>query len=287
MPKHALVVEGGAMRGIFAAGVLDAFLAKRFNPFDFVIGVSAGSTNSVGYLCGQEGRSHKIITEFATSHEFIDMVRWLRGGHFCDVQWLWRQSFDDVWLDFSCYEQADVPLYVVTTSILSGRAHYIRLTKENMHDVFPASCAIPLAYRDFPTVNGEPMTDGGIADSIPVKKAYEMGAKEITVILSRALGYEKKPARVSGLMKRLFKDYPDLQSALLSRNAQYNEALQFIKQPPADSKINVIAPPVNFKVGRFTRNPVRLEQGYESGVISGEHFTRSYSSDSIQSIQRV
>lgn len=287
MSKHALVVEGGAMRGIFAAGVLDAFLAKHFKPFDFVIGVSAGSTNSVGYLCGQKGRSHRIITEFATSHEFIDMVRWLRGGHFCDVQWLWRQSFDDVWLDFAYYEQADVPLYVVTTSILSGNAHYIRLAIENMHDVFPASCAIPLAYRDFPTVNGEPMTDGGIADSIPVKKAYEMGAKEITVILSRSLGYEKKRARVTGLMKRLFKDHPKLQSALLTRNAQYNEALQFIKQPPADCKVNVIAPPVNFKVGRFTRNPVRLEQGYESGVMSGEYFITNYSSDSIQSIQRV
>ncbi|MGM0481008.1 MAG: patatin-like phospholipase family protein [Pseudomonadota bacterium] len=269
MPKKALVLEGGAMRGIFTAGVLDGFLEQRYNPFDFVIGVSAGSTNGIGYLCAQQGRSHKIITEFATSSDFIDMVRWLRGGHFCDVEWLWRQSFDDVWLDVEHYRQQDVPLYVVTTSVLTGKPSYHKLTPDNMHQLFPASCAIPLAYRDFPKVNDEPMTDGGIGDSIPVVKAYTQGARDITIVLSRPLGYKKKVSNNSVLVRQLFKDLPELQNAIIGRNENYNEALEFINNPPDDCRLQLIAPPDDFKVGRFTRDRQRLEIGYQQGLSIG------------------
>lgn len=277
MAQTALILEGGAMRGIFTAGVLDGFLEHHYNPFDFVIGVSAGSTNGIGYLCGQRGRSHKIITEFATSDRFIDMVRWLRGGHFCDVDWLWRQSFDDVWLDLDYYEHHRVPFYVVTTSILSGKPYYIQMTRENMHQVFPASCAIPLAYRDFPQVDGEPMADGGIGDSIPVIKSYQMGARDITVVLSRPLGYKKKVSNNSVLVRTLFKDYPQLQDAIIKRNQAYNDALEFIRNPPADCQVHVIAPPEAFNVGRFTRDLERLDKGYEQGLAIG----RSYSPRSV------
>lgn len=270
MAQKALVLEGGAMRGIFTAGVLDGFIKHQYNPFDFVIGVSAGSTNGIGYLCRQHGRSYKIITEFATSDRFIDAVRWLRGGHFCDVEWLWRQSFDDVWLNLDYYETHNVPLYVVTTSILTGKAHYIRVTRGNMHGLFPASCAIPLAYRDFPKVDGEPMTDGGIGDSIPVIKAYDIGARDITVVLSRPLGYKKRVSKDSILVRTLFKNYPALQQAIINRNQAYNDALAFIKQPPSDCIVNVIAPPDGFRVGRFTRDLVRLEQGYQQGLRLGQ-----------------
>jgi len=269
MAQTALILEGGAMRGIFTAGVLDGFIAQHYNPFDFVIGVSAGSTNGIGYLCGQSGRSHKIITEFATSDRFIDMVRWLRGGHFCDVDWLWRQSFDDVWLDLDYYEHHQVPFYVVTTSILTGKPHYIRMTRDNMHEVFPASCAIPLAYRDFPLVGDEPMADGGIGDSIPVIKAYQMGARDMTVVLSRPLGYKKKVSNNSVLVRTLFKEYPQLQEAIIKRNQAYNDALEFIRNPPGDCQLRVIAPPDDFNVGRFTRDLERLEAGYQQGLTIG------------------
>ena len=272
MSKKALVVEGGAMRGIFAAGVLDGFIEQNFFDFDFAIGVSAGSTNLVGYLCGQKGRSHKIITEFATNKRFIDMMRWLRGGHFCDVEWLWRQSYDEVWLDFEYYQAHNIPLYVVTTSILTGKAHYPILNAENMHQIFPASCAIPLAYRDYPKVDGEPMTDGGIADAIPVRKAYELGARDLTVVLSRPLGYRKKATRMTKLIKRLFKNQPALQEVMLRRSQDYNDALEFLEKPPIDCKVTVIAPPANFKVGRFTRDRKLLQQGYEAGLTLGSDF---------------
>ncbi|WP_019676513.1 patatin-like phospholipase family protein [Arsukibacterium perlucidum] len=275
MKKHmqlkssALVVEGGAMRGIFAAGVLDAFIKQQHQPFQFAIGVSAGSTNLIGYLAEDHGRSRQILLDHARRADFINWRRYLKGGHFCDVSWLWHASFDEVPLNVTHYLQQRVPLYAVTTSVSTGQACYFEVTEHNMHKLFPASCAIPLMYRDFPRIDGEQMTDGGLADAIPVIKAYEMGARDITVVLSQPSGYRKRASRFPVLMKPFFSQYPWLFTAVLSRTARYNQALDFIAQPPADCRVRVIAPPANFAVGRFCQNPQQLETGYQAGRVSG------------------
>lgn len=267
--RSALVVEGGAMRGIFAAGVLDAFIELESFPFDFAIGVSAGSTNLISYLAGDHGRSRRILLDHARRADFIDWRRYLRGGHFCDVGWLWHASYDEVPLNVQRYLDNAVPLYAVTTSIDTGEARYLEVTEENMHEVFPASCAIPLFYRDFPRVNGEPMTDGGLADSIPVIRAYEQGARDITVVLSRPLGYRKRVSPTPKLMKQFFHDHARLFEAVLDRAERYNRALDFIESPPADCRVTVIAPPADFPVKRFTRELVLLERGYQCGRMLG------------------
>ncbi|WP_444919433.1 patatin family protein [Microbulbifer sp. CnH-101-G] len=270
--KSALVVEGGAMRGIFAAGVLDAFIEKDFCPFDFAIGVSAGSTNLIGYLAGDHGRSRQILLDHATRADFIDWRRYLRGGHFCDINWLWHASYNDVPLSIERYTKNGVPLYAVTTSITSGQPHYVCVTPENMHEVFPASCAIPMAYREFPPVAGEPMTDGGLADSIPVIRAYEQGARDITVILSRPLGYRKPVGSAPRFIKQFFHDHARLFEAVLERGERYNRALDFITAPPSDCRVSVIAPPADFPVKRFTQEIGLLERGYEIGGELGRRF---------------
>ncbi|GAA3960564.1 patatin family protein [Allohahella marinimesophila] len=211
----ALVVEGGAMRGIFAAGVLDGFMAAEFCPFAYAFGVSAGSTNLMGYLCNEYGRSQKIIMEHACAPEFINWRRFIKGGHLCDVHWLWHQSFEDVPLNVEHYLEGSTPLWVGVTSVNSGEPRYIRIDRENMHSVLTASCSIPVAYRDYPLVDGEPMSDGGLIDSIPVERAYEEGARDITVILSRPLGYRKKPSRLPAVTRSVFRGYPALAEALL------------------------------------------------------------------------
>ncbi|AOS98430.1 Patatin-like phospholipase [Microbulbifer aggregans] len=265
----ALVVEGGAMRGIFAAGVLDAFIERDFLPFDFAIGVSAGSTNLIGYLSGDHGRSRRILMDHARREDFINWRRFLKGGHFCDVGWLWHASFDEVPLNVQRYYDGGVPLYAVTTSIDTGQAHYLEVTAENMHEVFPASCAIPFAYRGFPRVNGEPMTDGGLADSIPVIRAYEQGARDITVLLSRPLGYRKRETPAPQFMKQLFQDHASLFESVLGRAERYNRALEFIKSPPEGCRVRVISPPADFPVARFTQEPDLLQRGYEIGLQAG------------------
>lgn len=264
--SKALVVEGGAMRGIFAAGALDALIANSYYNFDFSVGVSAGSTNLVGYLNKQLGRSEKIIKIYATSDNFINFRRFLKGGHLCDVEWLWRESYHGEPLKNHLF----IPLWVVTTNVISGHAHYYKMTDQDInHAAIIASCAIPFAYRDFPPVENIPMTDGGIADSIPVEFAYRQGARDITVILSRPHGYRKKPAHSLRWLTSLAKKYPALYQAMLNRHEHYNRTLTFIDSPPDDCKIHVISPPSTFPVGRFTRSKEKLELGYQQGFEAG------------------
>lgn len=110
------------------------------------------------------------------------------------------------------------------------------------------------------------MTDGGVADSIPVLKAYEMGARKITVVLSRPLGYRKSPVRHGWLIQKLFRDTPKLAQAMLCRTEGYNRAIEFIHNPPADCELTVIAPPPTFSVGRTTTDQAKLQAGYQLGM---------------------
>lgn len=264
------------MRGIFAAGVLDAFLEHSYQPFWRTYGVSAGSTNLIGYLAGDHGRSRKIITSHACQPDFIDWKRFARGGHLCDVRWLWHQSFTEVPLSLGNYLSGTTELWVTTTSVRTGQAHYFCIDERNMHDVLTASCAIPIAYRDYPEIEGEPMTDGGVADAIPVVRAYEDGARDITVVLSRPPGYRKKPPRFPFVPKRLFRDYPALAEATLRRAERYNATLDFILNPPEDCDVSVVAPPTDFPVGRLTQNPNHLDLGYRQGHEAGLEYLDSF-----------
>lgn len=264
--RRALVVEGGAMRGIFAAGVLDAFIANNYYEFDFCVGVSAGSTNLVGYLSKQFGRNEKIIKYYATSKEFIDIWRFIKGGHLCDVEWLWYESYyrESKLNDFF------MPLWIVTTNVITGKPHYFCMPDDALsHATIIASCAIPIAYRHYPEVDHMPMTDGGISDSIPVEFAYQHGARDITVILSKPFGYRKKTPHFLRLLKSYYKDSPNLYTAIMNRHYNYNRTLDFIMSPPMDCKIKVISPLDCFPVRRLTRSAKKLDFGYQQGLEAG------------------
>lgn len=202
----------------------------------------------------------------------MNIRRYLKGGHFCDVSWLWHTSVAELPMDLERFKTRSIPLTVVTTSIVTGKPCYHLVDEENMNDLFPASCAMPVVFRDFPPINDEPMTDGGLADSIPVIHAYEQGARRLTVILSQPLGFKKKPARFPNLLKPLFADHPALFDAVTRRTDQYNAALDFIATPPDDCQINIIAPPQNFPVSRFTTDLDSLNMGYAQGFNAGARF---------------
>ncbi|MDX1589975.1 MAG: patatin family protein [Oleiphilaceae bacterium] len=264
--KHALVVEGGAMRGIFASGVLDGFLQHHYHPFHFCLGVSAGSTNLAAWLAGQQERNYRVITDYSCRPEFMRLGNFLRGGHWLDLDWLWEITIREIRLDLETFARQNTPLIVVTTAVSDGQARYIEATAENLENLLKASCSVPLLYRDYPVINGEAMTDGGVADSIPVIRAYEMGARDITVVLSHPDGYCKGRSRAPWLIRRLLKDQPVLAQALIRRADSYNRAMDFIRNPPADCRIHRIAPPEAFPVGRLTRNTHKLNTGYHMGL---------------------
>jgi predicted patatin/cPLA2 family phospholipase len=267
--KRALIIEGGAMRGIFAAGVLDAFIDADYFPFDFVIGVSAGSTNGIGYLAGDRGRSYEILTNHALRPDFMSFARYARGGHLCDVNWLWHQSRRDVSLSVDTYLQRGTPLWVVTTSVRTGHPLYHQVTADNVDDVFPASCAMPVVFKDYPQVNGEPMSDGGLGDSLPVIEAYKRGARDITLLRSVPATFRQERIRFPGMLKPLLAEHPRLLAAVTGRDRKYNRALDFAANPPPDCRVQQIAPPEEFAIGRFTRVLSKLNEGYQQGLHAG------------------
>ncbi|MEF1226455.1 patatin family protein [Vibrio fortis] len=273
--KHALVVEGGAMRGIFAAGVLDGFLDHNYNPFDFCIGVSAGSTNIASWLSNQRGRTYTIISDYSCRPEFIDFKRFAKGGHLLELDWLWDHIAQNDPYDMQAFNEQPLPFHVVTTDVDNGTAVYTRGDEENLEELLKASCSVPMAYRTPLTIDGRRMIDGGVVDSIPVIEAYNRGAKKITVILSQKQGYEKRPPRSPWLVRKLLKKTPQLAEAMITRADQYNQTLAFINNPPHDCTIEVIVPDDTFEVGRLTTDKDKLEAGYQMGLKAAEKALQS------------
>ena len=270
MATKAIVVEGGAMRGVFASGVLDAFLEQDYKPFDFAIGVSAGASNLIGYLTDYPHRSINVITKLATSKRFFDPTRFLKGGDLIDVKWLFEESNRLYPVDEAKLFDG-IPFLATTTNVNTGKADYYRVNRHNFHNAMEATTALPIAYKHTPCFSGGCYTDGGVADSIPVREAHRRGARDITVILSHPLAYEKKPAKTTWLMKKLFAEHPQMAEAMMHRSQNYNESLEFIRNPPRGTSIRVIAPPDEFSVQRLSMRQSVLIEGYEMGLEAGRN----------------
>lgn len=262
--KSALVVEGGAMRGVFAAGVLDKFMEQEHYPFDFAIGVSAGATNLSTYVARMRGLSKTIIMQYATKREFFSPIRFMKGGHMTDVHWLWHHSKKSLNIP-APGAAATMPLYVGITNVETGECEYIQASEDNIDGLMVASCAIPTAFREQPIINGTRYVDGGVADAIPVKKAYDMGARNITVVLSQPKGFSKPTVKTTWLVEKVYGSQPALCEKMLSRPGVYNETLHFLSNPPADCKITIIAPDEAFCVKRLTMDKKKLLRGYAQG----------------------
>lgn len=274
----ALVVEGGAMRGIFASGVLDAFMDQGYQPFDLAIGVSAGASNLVGYLGQQPKRSYEVITGLATSEHFFNLRRFLHGGDLVDVRWLIEES-NRVYPVNHNQLFATTTFLAAATNVETGHADYYQVTEKNLSDALEATQALPLVYRHIPCFSKQRYTDGGLADSIPVREAYRRGARDITVILSHPLTYRMKAPKSGWLINRIFSRYPHVADAMVHRNKNYNASLDFIHNPPSDVRISVLAPPEHFKVKRLTMNKNLLDEGYHMGLHAGREWLANLDSE--------
>lgn len=263
--ESALVVEGGALRGVFSTGLLDGFLKARFNPFDFYIGVSSGATNLAAFLAEMAGRNYRIYTDFARRREFIDIWRFVRGGHLMDLDWLWELTIREMRLDLPRIYSHGRPFLVGLTDVQTGAAIYKATHAGNLEQVLKASSAIPVFYRGYPEVEGRPMTDGGITDAIPVAEAIRRGARRIMVVRSRHRDYLKVRGSFDLLLKWRLRRHPSLQEALDARVERYNEAVALIRKPPEGISIVEICPPARFRVSRLSRNLRILQEGYDQG----------------------
>lgn len=263
--QNALIVEGGAMRGIFTTGVLDGFLEAGFNPFDGYLGVSSGAGNLAAYLAEMPGRNFKIFTDYSLRPEFVDLKRWLRGGHLMDLDWLWQTTIAEIRLDLKTIYAANKPVIICLTDVKTGRAVYRTTHAANLESVLKASSALPMLYRGFPLIDGRPATDGGIADPIPVKEAMRRGARRIMVVRSRPKGYVKKPGLSHVLLLLKLIGYHNLRTTVTGRIRRYNQTLALIRRPPEGVSIVEICPPDHFRPTRLGRDKDALIQGYRQG----------------------
>ena len=253
------------MRSVFSAGLLDGFLQRNFKPFDLFIGVSAGAANLAAFLANMPGRNIAIFRDYALRREFINPLRFARGGHMIDLDWLWQIVDAEIPLDKQTLANCRPPLLVCLTDLASGQPVYKQVTADNIEAVTKASSALPLLYRDFPRVDGLPMTDGGVADGLPVSQAIKQGARRIMIIRARPRDYKKEDTLFHRYVRWQLASYHNLRATMERRVELYNASISLIRNPPAGISITEICPPEEFRACRLCRNPDILTAGYQYG----------------------
>lgn len=268
--KTGLVLEGGAMRGLFTAGVLDVMMENGIE-FDGAIGVSAGAAFGCNYKSRQPGRALRYNVNYAKDPRYCSV--WsliftgdLYGGKFC-YDTLPRE-LDKV--DYETYVSNPMKFYAVATDVHTGKPVYKELDdmeEENMQ-FLRASASMPVVSRAVKVGDGEYL-DGGISDSIPLKAFEEMGYDKNVVILTRPETYRKKPQAAAGAMKVLLKKYPAVMEALEKRHTVYNETLEYIHEREEQGMTYVICPQRPLPAGRIEHDPEVLKATYYQGRKEG------------------
>jgi predicted patatin/cPLA2 family phospholipase len=261
---NVLVVEGGALRSVYSAGILDGFLQRNFNPFDLAIGVSAGASNLLFYLSNEKGQSIKLFRQAVEHSEFINYWRFLRGGHLLDMDWLFSQpevTHFTTHLNFNL----KCPLLIGLTEVSTGKSVYLQCSQQNYLNALKASMSLPLLYRSFPVISGQAMTDGGIADGIPVAEAIKQGASKIMLIRSRHQNYKKNDTLWHRLIRWKLREHKALVETMEKRVNIHQQTCQLISHPPENVSIIDICPPENFSMHRFSKAKDELINGYQSG----------------------
>ncbi|ELB2807049.1 patatin family protein [Vibrio alginolyticus] len=268
--SRALIVEGGAMRGVFSYGILDHFLASEFSPFDSFWGVSAGASNLAAYLAKMPGRNLKIYLDYSLRKEFISPSQLLRGGDMMNLDWMWNVTLEELGIDKSALKADSRPFFLGVTRQDNGQAEYHLPDIDDLAETMKASSALPVLYRNGVSLNGIQYVDGGVSDALPVAEAIKRGAKKIMVLRSQPASYQKPRGKFSALTRRMLKETPGLIEPMLTREVRYNQTLALINNPPPGIEIIQVCPPETFKLKRLSRSPAPLRHAYELGIEAGK-----------------
>lgn len=267
-----LVLEGGGMRGVFTSGVLDAFM-KHDLYFRYVVAVSAGACNGVSYMSHQIRRARIANINMLGLYDYIGLKHLVTQGSIFDRKLLYEDFPKKlVPFDWETYTKSGAEFEVVTTNCLTGRAEYLSEYKnpQRLNDIIMASSALPFV-SSVVEVDGVPMLDGGIVDSIPIMRSVEKGHDFNIVITTRNFGYRSKGRDIK-LPSLIYDDYPRLRVALSHRVEAYNEQLDLLERMERWGDVVVIRPERPMEVGRVTRDTDKLERLYEEGFRLGEAF---------------
>lgn len=267
-----LVLEGGGMRGVFTTGVLDAFM-KHDLYFRYVVAVSAGACNGVSYMSHQIRRARIANINMLGQYDYIGLKNLITQRSIFDRKLLYDEFPNKlVPFDWETYSKSGAEFEVVTTNCHTGRSEYLSEYKnpQRLNDIIMASSALPFV-SSVVEVDGTPMLDGGIIDSIPIQRAVDTGHDFNIVISTRNMGYRSKGHDMK-LPSLIYDEYPRLRVALSHRIEAYNEQLEMMERMERWGEIVVIRPERPLEVGRVTRDTDKLERLYEEGFRLGEDF---------------
>lgn len=263
--KTGLVLEGGGMRGMYTAGVLDVFMENGIR-FDKIVGVSAGALFGVNYLSGQKGRVIRYNKRFNGDKNYMGIRPLLTEGNIVNTKYAYHDvpySLDP--FDDENFKKSDTEFYAVVTDIESGNPEYIKINSvfEQM-DVLRASGSLPFVSKPV-KIRAKNYLDGGISDSIPYKWMAHQDVSKIIVILTRDISYRKKETS-SLLINMFYRNYPKLAERLHKRHIEYNESAKELTEIEKSGAVLVIRPSKPIEVGRMEKNPENLQEVYDLGV---------------------
>lgn len=265
--KTGLVLEGGAMRGMFTAGVLDVMMKNGID-FDGAIGVSAGAAFGCNIKSRQPRRVIRYSTKYCTDWRFSSWKSFFKTGDLYGAEFCYKTiPYELDPMDFETFAKNPMEFYGVCTNVETGKPYYHRFSNGMGKDMyyFTASASMPLVSQ-IVEVDGKKLLDGGVADSIPIKFWEHKGYNKNVVVLTQPLGYVKNPNKLLPLIKVRYKEYPDFVSSVRNRHIRYNKTIDYIREKELKGELFVIRPPKALEIGGMEHNPDELRRVYEIGI---------------------
>ena len=268
--KVGLVLEGGGMRALFTAGVLDALLDVKDLDIDGIVGVSAGALFGANYVSGQKERAIRYNKKYARDKRYIGLHSWITTGNAVNKEFAFYElPFKLDVFDQEKFKESKIDFYVVTTNVENGKSEYILIKDifEQM-EYLRATSALPFASKII-EINGKKYLDGGISDSIPIDYCESLGYDKIILVLTRPENSYKED-KLNFLYKLVYRKYPNLVERLINMGKDYEVVLKKIKKLENENKIFVIRPPKVLKIGRLEKDENKIQEVYDIGLNTGK-----------------
>ena len=269
--KKGLIMEGGAMRGMFTAGVTDVMLENGIE-FDGGIGVSAGAAFGCNYKSKQIGRAIRYNMQYCNDERYCGLKTLIKTGDIYGADFCYRELPEKLDIfDGETYRANPMEFYVVCTDIVTGKPIYHKCITAGREDLdwIRGSVSMPLVSRIVET-EGYKLLDGGMSDSVPVKYFESIGYDRNVVILTQPDGYIKKKNKMLPVMRIKLRKYPNLIATIANRHNVYNETTAYIKEKEISGDLFVVRPPAPLEIGAVEHNPDKLKQVYEIGRKTAE-----------------
>ena len=271
--KKGLVLEGGAMRGLWTAGVIDVMMEHGVQP-DGLIGVSAGAAFGCNYKSRQIGRAIRYNTRFAKDPRYSGWKSLLKSGDYFNANFGYHVvPYEYDIFDTETFDKDPLEFTVVCTDVETGEAVYHKMDHVDYDELewLRASASMPLASKVV-EVQGHKLLDGGVSDSIPLEYYEQQGYDRNVVILTQPLGYQKEHNKLMPLMRLALRKYPRFLKALDERHLMYNQELEYVAEAERQGRCLVIRPDGPIPIGHLSHDPQQMRLVYDMGRKVGERY---------------